>query len=218
MRTTPDGWFSVYDYITQHVPEQKPQTVWTRICAEYPELKGYSEPIQFIMRAASGNKTPTRTPCLHENALVLLERAVSRLSEPAPKSKAKPKLQLAQSPEEIHPSQPPFAVIAGISFENTAALERYLKGMLRDTPAGTYLTGHHFLFMVDLLSKHHLAKRSLINGLYGIKVVQKPGHGYKNFSLHIPTDKFQTISIVNYLAPAATPLFRVNILQRQVAS
>ncbi len=219
MRRTDDGWVSVYDYMKAQEVLLKPQTAWNKICDEFPELKGYSEVIQLTNENPNGVKTPTRTPCLHENALVLLDQAIKQLQGA---KVSKPKLAITptpapvveiQQPQPAETAVPAFAVIAGKRFVDAAELEGYLKDLLKQTPEGSYLSGFAFIFMVDLISRHPFAKRSLINGLYGVKVVQKPGHGYKNFALDTP-GRLQTISIVNYLSPAPKPAFAINVLQK----
>lgn len=222
MRKTETGWVAVYDYLESLNPKSDGKHLWQQAIAVCPELKTYSEILLFIHEYSPGRKTPVRTPCLHENALVLLDTAVREVQSNSAKPKSQKQKLTAPLNSVLIPTETnvetvervsaEILIIGGRVFKSTEELHDHVTEILRSTPANTYLKGADLEFMMDLVSRHNLAKSTLANGLIGVKVVRLEGKFYKNFSLHVP-GRMQKISITNYLSPASKPLFEVKLLQ-----
>lgn len=230
IRTTTDGFLSIYDFLGFYKLEIDSKSLWKELIENNPTLKSISQVKQFFQINKLGKLTPHRTISIHVGDLNKLIHAIDswRLPknisqtvkapvEPAPipsiqSVKPKPVLKSATDQPET-PKKEPLHIIAGEEFYEAWKLEQRFRYILRDTEVGEYVNEKDEAFILDLLSRHYSAKRSLQKGVYGIKVEHHPDRAYKNFAVHLP-DRMQTLSIKNYLNPAKKPYFKIQKLNK----
>lgn len=232
VRTTVDGFLSIYDTINSYELGVEASEIWKEIQNQNLKLKDIAERKLILTPNSIGKKTPHITPCIPSTKVQELISAIADWKKSYKKSdytititpskvenkvvafEARPITTAVETVnQQVAVLKTPMYVVGKEYFDSSAEIEKRLKGILRNTKANSYVEGEDRVFMINLLSRCDYAKALLRKGMYGIKVQHLEGNSSKNFAVEVP-GKTQKISITNYLNPSKHQLFNVKTLTR----